>query len=536
MDTEDTDHRAADLLEQLRNAVPGKPAWPEGEAYERLLAQARELISQTGEVLGDGQPMPSDQSQASHQPPPDPDEAPSEQSAPEPVDAPPAPPAQPPTDADQLPEPEAVLEPADSVADSAPPPDDAPTLSLRPGEIPPETLPPAASAPPRLCVEIERNATEGAPYRSAVAAYADTGASVSVVGCEIPADAGVSFEVDHLVGDNPRAGDYPLRFTCILDEDATLPNLVAEALLVVNPNPRTLWKDLESDRDAPGWKPDQACESVTGASGTRIVAASQRGRSHAHRGGFRDDDFAIYVTGPDGWNLVAVADGAGSAERSRIGSRVAAQMAVSVAATKLGETASLWPITAMEANPQDLAGARTAAYQVLGAAAFEALKAIEAKAKDQGFPPRAYATTLLLTAHRRIASGDLVAAYWVGDGAIALFAADSDVTIMGTPDGGEYAGQTRFLERDVMSDGNEIMSRLEVKVVPRFDALILMTDGVSDPKFPSDLALRNTQEWKRLWAELVPILDAPDAAQQLTDWLGFWDVGNHDDRTIAVIR
>jgi serine/threonine protein phosphatase PrpC len=535
MDTEDTDHRAADLLEQLRNAVPGKPAWPEGEAYERLLAQARELISQAGDVLGDVQLALVDQSQAGDQSPATSDSPNTEQGTPEPVATPPVH-AQLPTDADQLPAPEGVLGPADSVADSASQPDDAPSVFLRPGEIPSETLPPAAPVLPRLRAEIERNATEGAPYRSAVAVYATTGASVSVVGCEIPDNAGVSFEAGHLVGDNPLAGDYPLRFTCVVDGDATLPNLVAEALLVVNPDPKTLWKNLESDRDAPGWKPDQASECVAGAGGTRIVAASQRGRSHAHRGGFRDDDFDIHATGPDGWNLVAVADGAGSAERSRIGSRVAAQMAVSVAATKLEETASLWPITALEANPQGLAGARTAAYQVLGAAAFEALKAIEAKAKDQGFPPRAYATTLLLAAHRRIASGDLVATYWVGDGAIALFSADSEVIIMGTPDGGEYAGQTRFLDRDVMSDGNEIMSRLEVKVVPGFDALILMTDGVSDPRFPSDLALRNTQEWKRLWAELVPILDAPDAAQQLTDWLGFWDVGNHDDRTIAVIR
>lgn len=535
MDTYDTDALATALLDQLREAMPGKPAWPDGEAYGRLAEQARQLVDQAAQLLHDGLPAPLDQSPPDAQAPSVIGSANPTEGAREPIDPMPAQ-DQAPMAGDHLPAPEGGLPSPD--LDPAPPPStqDPATMALRPGEIPRATLPPAAPVRPRLCVEIERNATEGTPYRSAVSVHADTGVSVSILACEIPDAAGVSFDAGLLVGDTPLTGEYRVRLTCIIDGDSAKSNLVAETVLVVNPNPKTLWKNLESDRDAPGWKPDQASERVTGASGAQIVAASQRGRSHAHNGGFRDDDFAIRVSGPDGWNLLAVADGAGSAERSRIGSRVAVQTAVNVAAAKLEASPSLWPIAALEANPQDLTGAHMAAYQVLGAAAFDALKAIEAKSAEQGFPARAYATTLLLAAHRRIASGELVATYWVGDGAIALFDAQSDVLIMGTPDGGEYAGQTRFLDRDVMSDGREIMSRLRVQVVPRFDALLLMTDGVSDPKFPSDAALHDTAEWGKLWAELLPILDAPDAAQRLTDWLGFWNVGNHDDRTIAVIR
>jgi hypothetical protein len=535
MDPHDPDALAAALLDQLREAMPGKPAWPDGEGYGRLVEQARQLVDQAAQLLRDGLPAPLDQPTPDEPAPEAEDPGTPPAVAPEPTEPVPTQ-GQTPLVADHLPAPEGGLPSPD--LDPAPPPltQDPTTMALRPGEIPRETLPPAAPARPRLRVDIERNATEGTPYRSAVCVHADTGVSVSILACEIPDAAGVSFDAGLLVGDTPLTGEYPVRLTCTIDGDSAQSNLVAETLLVVNPNPRTLWKNLESDRDAPGWKPDQASEAVTGAGGARIVAASQRGRSHAHNGGFRDDDFAIRVTGPNGWNLLAVADGAGSAERSRIGSRVAAQTAVNVAAAKLEATPSLWPIAALETNPQDLTGAHMAAYQVLGAAAFDALKAIEAKSAEQGLPARAYATTLLLAAHRRIAGGELVAAYWVGDGAIALFEAQSDVIIMGTPDGGEYAGQTRFLDRDVMSDGREIMSRLQVRVVPRFDALLVMTDGVSDPKFPSDAALHDTAEWVKLWAELLPILDAPDAAQRLTDWLGFWNIGNHDDRTIAVIR
>lgn len=527
MEKYDTDALAESLLDHLREAIPSKRAWPEGEGYVRLVGQARQLVDDAAQLLVDGLPAPEEPKPeaADHGTVPEAASMPTERVPTQ---------GQAPMAADQVPATEGRPSSADS--DPAPRPLDQETMALRPGEIPRETLPPAAPMRPRLRVEIERNATEGTPYRSTVSVHADTGVSVSILACEIPDASGVSYDAGLLVGDTPINGDYPVRLTCAIDGDGTQSTVVAETVLVVNPNPRTLWKTLESDRDAPGWKPDQDKAHVIGAKGVEIVAASQRGRSHAHKGGFRDDDFAIRVTGPDGWNLIALADGAGSAERSRIGSRVAAQTAVNVAAAKLEASPSLWPITALEANPQDLTGAHMAAYQVLGAAAFDALKAIEGKSAEQGFPPRAYATTLLLAAHRRISGGELVATYWVGDGAIALFDTESDVVIMGNPDGGEYAGQTRFLDRDVMSDGKEIMSRLQIRVVPRFDAILLMTDGVSDPKFPSDAALHDTAEWVKLWAELLPILNSPDAAQQLTEWLGFWDVGNHDDRTIAVLR
>jgi serine/threonine protein phosphatase PrpC len=51
-----------------------------------------------------------------------------------------------------------------------------------------------------------------------------------------------------------------------------------------------------------------------------MLAASQRGRSHAHKGDAREDDFFI-ATG-EGWCIAIVADGAGSAKYSRYGSQL----------------------------------------------------------------------------------------------------------------------------------------------------------------------------------------------------------------------
>lgn len=54
----------------------------------------------------------------------------------------------------------------------------------------------------------------------------------------------------------------------------------------------------------------------------KLVVTSKRGRSHAHEGKFREDDFAVNEL-PADWCIVSVSDGAGSAKAAREGSRVA---------------------------------------------------------------------------------------------------------------------------------------------------------------------------------------------------------------------
>jgi hypothetical protein len=73
--------------------------------------------------------------------------------------------------------------------------------------------------------------------------------------------------------------------------------------------------------------------------------------------------------------------------------------------------------------------------------------------------------------------------------------------------------------------------------VKNFTALVLMTDGISDPLFETDNDLRQLGCWDSFWQQIEPLLsENPElSAQQLTEWLDFWSPGNHDDRTLALI-
>jgi hypothetical protein len=82
--------------------------------------------------------------------------------------------------------------------------------------------------------------------------------------------------------------------------------------LIINPDPKSLWKNVESDRNDPYWKEDNV--TVFAPIGDRhILASSKRGRSHANVGSFREDDFAFKDL-DNGWSIVVVADGAGKCE------------------------------------------------------------------------------------------------------------------------------------------------------------------------------------------------------------------------------
>ena len=113
--------------------------------------------------------------------------------------------------------------------------------------------------------------------------------------------------------------------------------------------------------------------------------------------------------------------------------------------------------------------------------------------------------------------------------------------MLGMPDEGEFAGQTRFLTMpEIFSDSNSFYNRCRFKIYPDFTALMLMTDGVSDPKFETDANLQNIDMWDALWKDLadngVELTDDNEKSrEQLLEWLNFWDRGNHDDRTIAIL-
>lgn len=326
---------------------------------------------------------------------------------------------------------------------------------------------------------------------------------------------------------------------------------------VINQDPRKLWKNLPVDWDAmpePKYKKeDTQCAYVKvealadGTPQKDIVAASKRGRSHAQEAKPRDDHFRVEHM-DNGWYIMAVADGAGSAKFSRKGSQIACDEAVDGCRLKLLDSREFedaidkYDRLKAEAEEEARKEVGNYIYNIVGTAAFKAHKAINAEAALTKQNPKLYATTLLLTIGKKFSYGWFIASFWVGDGAICLYNRDEHTAkILGIPDEGEYAGQTRFLTMpEIFKDATSLYQRLRFNIVKDFTALFLMSDGVSDSKFETDANLNNPAKWDALWDDLkqngVDLTDDNEAAKdQLLNWLDFWSPGNHDDRTIAIL-
>lgn len=309
---------------------------------------------------------------------------------------------------------------------------------------------------------------------------------------------------------------------------------------LVNGDPRSKWLDLPTPPDMEYPTPNTHSHIVAWHTPKRLLAASVRGRSHAHEGKPRDDAFHIsYFTKKDIYFL-AVADGAGSAAFSRKGASLACDTACKACEKYLLSTNALkLRCTDLELAKQHLAEALCKGV----AAAYEAICA-EAQAQERQV--REYATTLQVALCKKIGTSYLFVTWWVGDGALALYDAnEKEVFLLGTPDHGEYEGQTRFLTMpEIGGNPQAIAQRIRRAVVADFTALCLMTDGVSDAKFESDVALSMPEAWGRFWADLhgkneyhvAVSLDNMKAVElSLEKWLQFWAKGSHDDRTLAML-
>lgn len=309
--------------------------------------------------------------------------------------------------------------------------------------------------------------------------------------------------------------------------------------LIVVPDPDTLWKEV----DPPGpdkdiyYKPNEATSNQDG-----IVAASCRGRSHAHTGLPRDDDFFFGVDNQSdsGWSVMVVCDGAGSAPASRWGSYLASKAFGDSMLEQLKSEPGIDVLMDLTARGYDEKLAATNAgrrlHDMFREAARLAVRAIEEHALAKQRNSRDYATTLLAAVVNRLGGRNLFcASLWIGDGAIVVYEPGNH-RLMGKPDGGEYAGQTRFLDEQTVEDPS-FASRVSVTLRPAATAVALMTDGVSDPWFKTESELSSSKRWDELFTCVEPLLGAADADKRLLQWMKeLSEPGHHDDRTIVVWR
>jgi len=324
--------------------------------------------------------------------------------------------------------------------------------------------------------------------------------------------------------------------------------------LIINPDPRSLWKDIPGDVNDPYWKEDDVMAAAQ-LGDKQMVVSSKRGRSHKNVGTFRDDDFAYYSSDEKGWSVVAVADGAGSSLFSRKGAQIACNATINYFQQFFEESKEKEIEETDHSAIESLTVvAKKHMYQAVKYV-YEQIKA-EAEKHSELNPTlfnnknksilEYYHTTLIFVVFKKFDFGYLILSFGIGDCPIILLQEDK-VQLLNQLDVGEFGGGTRFITQPEIFHSKEIPmgSRFNVTIAPDFSYLFLMTDGIYDPKFEVEANLQNLALWKKFMEDLngdneeKVIVDfkqpAIEVATQLSTWMDFWSTGNHDDRTLAII-
>ena len=403
-----------------------------------------------------------------------------------------------------------------------------------PGKIPQGKQNPAVvpKVPPTFQLP---NCNVGKNYSNIIEWAHKSGRKIIVRAIEIPAELGLTFDPKSCAvkGIPKVAGDFDLAVSWSFENEKEITKGLCR--LTANPDPRSLWKINEPPNDSP-YPKDHLDKKFLVGNGIKIVAASRRGRSHEHSGSFRDDDFFLFHDKGTQWSVVAVADGAGSAKFSREGSRIAVSTAGKFFQEKLKSEfnpsliANILMWEADQAIRDEIAlKFRDLYYEML----IKCIESIEEEVKNLNAQYKDFSTTLLVSVSQKNKNGMFVSSFWIGDGAIATYSLRGHVRLMGNPDSGEFAGQTRFLDRSCLGEG--FKDRVSVGKFQDADVVMLLTDGVSDPFFETDNELRDHKKWSLLWHELDPILRDANPDERLLEWIHFFKQGHHDDRTIAVL-
>ncbi|MPT36650.1 MAG: protein phosphatase 2C domain-containing protein [Flavobacterium sp.] len=306
--------------------------------------------------------------------------------------------------------------------------------------------------------------------------------------------------------------------------------------IIINPDPKSLWKNIPSDQNAPFAKPDE--ESVTAKLGDQtLVIASKRGRSHANTGGYREDDFAFVDLG-NGWSTIAISDGAGSAKLSRKGSQLACTTVTDYFKTVFASNSEVFTAINSVAGMENIrAFAKEAAQQ-----AYNTIKQF-AVAHQESI--EAFHATLAFALIKQHEEETLVLSFAVGDCPILLISDNfKQIQLLNKLDVGSFGGGTRFITMPEIWEASDLDSRITIHHTKTKNCLVLMTDGIYDPKFEVEANLENPEKWQNFFDDLnganpeaisVGLFqNTTDSDVRLLDWMNFWSPGNHDDRTLAL--
>jgi Protein phosphatase 2C len=359
-------------------------------------------------------------------------------------------------------------------------------------------------------------------------------------------------EAETIKGNPSQSGDFKvkMKFRVAGEEDDSALH-EKQVSLVINADPKSLWKDIPSTQTENNyWKPDTA-NDFQPLGDKHIVVVSKRGRSHANVGSFRDDDFAFKHFENTGWSIVCVADGAGSAKLSRQGSKIACDGVIEYFSENFNDEILLQFDNLVKEHSQN-AGEESQKklnlflYNNLGKAAFTVHKKLEDAANKLECAVKDFHSTLIFALFKKYEFGYAILTFGVGDCPIGLLNKDmSEIKLMNWLDVGEFGGGTRFITMPEIFSSDKFPTRFGFKLIEDFSYLMLMTDGIYDPKFVVEVNLEKTEKWidfiddlrgnndEKICVEFNP--DNKEIANQLSGWMDFWSPGNHDDRTLAIV-
>jgi len=283
------------------------------------------------------------------------------------------------------------------------------------------------------------------------------------------------------------------------------------------PVPGAKWRVLEPTDRSDATEHLRAAH-ISGAAGWKMIGASRRGKLHAHEGTYRDDEFAFGMR--DDWNLIAVADGAGSHKLSRVGARVSTEAAIVAMRASLARFG--------QGEPPDPAGDLRLTIR----AGFNAAhQRVNEEAQRRGISVRDLSATLLLAVHGPISRDSsntptFLATGQIGDGMILMVGQDHSLHLIGEANKGYYSGETIFLPNTMLDDweNHTLVQQIEQPLM-----ILVMTDGVADDLVP----------YQRQAPTLVKAIEhvfgerQPDLA--LLDTIGYEKRDSADDRTLVVL-
>ena len=243
----------------------------------------------------------------------------------------------------------------------------------------------------------------------------------------------------------------------------------------------------------------------------KCVAASAVGTMHAKTLAPCQDAFRERRL-QNGLLLMAVADGAGSAEFSADG----AETAVSVALASMEEELRISTPT----DKQTWIQVMTVVFQKAGGG-------VSDQAQSHGASPREYASTLLVVA----ASDNWIVSGMVGDGALVLLDRSNALQRVTTPQRGEYANATNFIT------GTHMLQHLAVEYRQmQVKGIAVLTDGLLN----LSISFPDNEPFAGFFGPLFRYLDAsvgePQAAHGLQRFLMSDRVNRRtdDDKTLLL--